>query len=211
MDAVYILGSGSPVKNAEIKISVRALDLNMADLRDVYIVGESVDFLPGAKHIPAADAYEERWKNAYKKISLACENEAISDPFLLMNDDFIMQEPFTGADFPYYALKDSNGGACGPHWFGVHCPLVVHKKAWRTMPFSLDQNACQSPRSFYGNFGGCPPTFTKDYTVNLYPQLGTFDEQASGRAWYTFSNITAGDERFMAWLKSRYPKPSRFE
>lgn len=211
MDVVYILGSESPAGNEEIRHSVRSLEYHMADLRDVYIVGEKVDFLPGAKHIPYPDETPEKWRNAYAKVLRACEEEAISETFLLMNDDFMLQEAFMGEEFPYYALEGATGGTCGPKWFGVHCPMQITKSLFIKMPFDAASGVCKSPRSFYANMYGFPPTLTKEHTVNLYPQLGTFDEQMAGAPWFSFSNTTMCDERFRRWLATLYPEASRFE
>lgn len=211
MDAVYILGSESPAKNEEIRHSVRSLDRNMADLRDIYIIGENPGFLPNAKHIPFPDEHTEKWKNAYSKVLRACKEDSISEDFLLMNDDFIIQEPMTGADFPFFALKGAPGGACGPYCYLVHCPIRLNKELYTKMPFDIEQKACPSPRTFYANFYRCPPEYIQDPTVNLIMQLGTFDEQAAGKPFFSFSNTTARDPGFIAWLHSQFPDPSRFE
>lgn len=211
MDAVYILGSESPANNEEIRHSVRSLDRHMADLRDIYIIGEDPGFLPGAKHIYHPDASPDKWRNGYEKVKRACEEPGISDTFLLMNDDFILQDDFIGDEFPYYALEKADGGTCGPRWFGVHCPIQINKAAYLKMPFDPAGGVCKSPRTFYANIYGFPVKLTKDHTVNLYSQLGTFDEQTKGKPWFSFSNNTAADPGFMRWLDELYPEPSRFE
>lgn len=211
MDAVYIFGGTSPAKDDKIRLSVRSLDRHMADLRDVYVIGEPPCFLPQAKHIPYPDEYEERWKNAYQKTCVAAELPELSEDFLLMNDDFILQEPMTGADFPFYSLAKSEGGACGMYSYHMHCPMRLNKELYLKMPFDLEQKACMSPRTFYANFYRCPPEPTTDKVVSLFPQLGTFDEQAADRPWFSFSSITAANPDFMQWLTQKYPEPSRFE
>lgn len=211
MDAVYILGSGSPIDNEEIKYSVRSLAEHMLDLRDIYIIGENPGFLPGAKHIPYPDEYEEKWKNAHAKILKACEIPDISETFLLMNDDFFMRQSFMGAEWPFYALRGVSGGTCGTHNYQVHCPIQIEKRLYQKVPFSLDQKACLSPRTFYANFCHFAPAPCADFVINTIPELGLLDEQAKGLPCVSVSNSTAQDPGFRQWLSLEYPEPSRFE
>jgi len=211
MDAVYILGSGSPVANEEIRYSVRTLAEHMADLRDIYIIGEDPGFLPGAKHIAYPDEHQEKWKNAHAKILRACAIPELSDTFLLMNDDFFMRQSFLGAEWPFYALRGASGGCCGVHNYQVHCPMQIEKALYPKVPFGLDQKSCLSPRTFYANFTHATPKPCADFVINTIETLGTLDEQAKGLPCVSVSNSTAQDPGFRHWLKLKYPEASSFE
>ena len=211
MDVVYILGSGSLSQNDEIRYSIRSLDQHMLDLRDIYVVGEMPQKLPYAKHIPANDGFTERWKNAYNKVRKACDIEGLSDEFLLMNDDFFMLEDFMGAEWPFYALEGSNGGTCGTHSFHIHCPIRLSREFYKNMPFSLDQKACRSPRSFYGNYYRAKPTFCKDFILRAANDCKPFDEQVKGQPCFSISDSSMLYEPFRQWLQTLYPDPSGYE
>src|SRR5690606_36704423 len=128
------------------------LAYNMKDRYNIYIVGKEVDFLHGCKLIRFKDSEDKACKNVCLKTKLACEIEELSDEFLFMNDDFFMLEEFYGADFPFYALKNSNGGNCGMHSFQVHCPIRFKKDWYAGMPIALNIRGNYSPRTFYANF-----------------------------------------------------------
>ena len=211
MDAVYILGTGSLANNEELRYSVRALSEYMTDLRDVYIVGEDPGFLPGVVHIPSSDYSPDKWRNAYNKIVRACAIPDLSEEFLLMNDDFFMLAPFEGATLPFYALQGSNGGTCGPHSFHVHCPIRISKELYPKMPFSLEQKACRSPRSFYGNFYRVPPKFGSDYILRVGPVMRPIEEQINKWPFFSVGDSAMLNKPFRDWLALRFPVPSRYE
>lgn len=211
MDVVYILGTGSQSGNQEIFYSLRSLERNMLDIGNVYVIGERPTKLPGVFHYPMEDPTKEGWKNAYLKTLFACNIPELSDSFLFMNDDFFLTEPFNGSDFPYYSLKDSNGGPCGPHSFHIHCPIVFNKEAYKKMPFSVDMKACKSARSLYANFYGGPPTFTKDFILPAGEPVIPYDEQIAEWPCFSIGDSAMLYSSFVLWLDEKYSEPSRFE
>lgn len=211
MDAVYILGTGSLAKNEEIRYSIRSLEANMSDLRNVYIVGECPEFLQKVKHIIAGDKSKYKHINAYHKIKIACKIEEVSDEFLLMNDDFFMTKEFVGADFPFYSLENSNGGNCGQHSFHIHCPIRLKKEWFEKMPIDLSFKSCKSPRTFYANFYKAPPKFCNDFVVRGATGCLDFDKQIIKKPCFSISDSTMLYPPFYKWLQELYPVPSRFE
>ena len=211
MDVVYILGEGSLCDDEEIRYSMRSLERNMLDLRNVYIVGELPEFLAPFEHVPASDGFTEKWKNAYSKIKKAASLEDLSEEFLLMNDDFFMLEPFTGAEFPFYALKNSNGGTDGMHSFHIHCPIRIKKEWYLNLPLDINSKGRHSPRTFYGNFYKAPPTFCEDFILRAAPGCKDFDIQAKNKPC-----ISVGDDAmlyapFRQWLEKQFDIPSQYE
>ncbi len=211
MDVVYILGTGSLANDNEIRYSLRSLQEHMADLGTVYVIGESVPFLPGVVHIPAKDIYPKKWQNAMHKTLIACGLADLSDEFLLMNDDFFINEPFVGADFPFYSVKGADGGPNGRLSFQLHCPIRFNKDWYNKMPLTPDSGGEYSPRSFYCNFYAAPPTPYNDCIVRHGFGLAPFYEQIKGRPWFSISNGTMCDPEFYSWLSYKYPIPSRYE
>ena len=211
MDVVYILGSGSLADNKEIFYSIRSLEKNMLDLGDIYIVGEFPPFLPRCKHIPARDIFKDKWQNALSKVRLACSVGEISEEFLLMNDDFFILEPFSGAEWPFYALKGSNGGSCGQHSFHIHCPIRINKEFYLKMPLDTESKACKSPRTFYSNFYKAPPKFSEDFILRVGPVCRDFDDQIKNWPSFSISADAVLNDKFISWLEKMYPEPSRFE
>lgn len=211
MDVVYILGTGSLCNNEEIRYSLRALEQNMLDMGKLFIIGEDPGFLKDFTHIPARDIYKQKWQNGYSKIRMAASLAEVSDEFLLMNDDFFMLEPFNGAEFPFYALKGSNGGIDGPNSFHIHSPLRIKKEWYLNMPLELEAKGLHSPRTFYCNFYKAPPTFCEDFILRAAPGCRDFEEQIKGRPCFSIGDNAMLYEPFYNWLKERYPDPSKFE
>lgn len=211
MDAVYILGSGSLSNNDEIRFSVRSLQTHMEDLNDVYVIGEKPKRMPGVNHIPCEDKHKKKWQNAMEKTRRACEIEALSDEFLLMNDDFFMLAPFVGAEFPFYARKNVDGGQNGRHHFGIHCPIRIKKDWYQQMPIQPDSPGEYSPRSFYCNFYGAPPKFIHDAIFREGVGMPSFDNQSAGKKFFTICDSTMCDSGFREWIELLFPNRSRYE
>lgn len=211
MDAVYILGKGSLAQNAELRYSLRSLAQNMQDLDAVYVVGERPDFLPTVLHIPAEDEYPKAWQNALYKIRLACADPQLSTEFLLMNDDFFLTKPFVGAEFPYYARKNGDGGSSGKNWFGVHCPMRLNKEFYTAMPLTPEMSGDYSPRSFYANYYRAPAEFVDDCLIRSGKRLKSFDDQIGSRGFFSIANGDMLDPHFRSWLEAKWPEPSKFE
>lgn len=211
MDAVYILGNGSKFNNLEILSSVRSLAKHMIDLDRIFIIGEDPGFFPSAIHIKTDDSFDLKWKNAYHKIKNACGIKDLSDTFLLMNDDFIMTEPFNGSDFPYYAVRNGNGGPSGPVDFSIHCPMIIKKEWYLCMPDCSEMPKDFSPRSFYANFYRCPPLYTSDFILHAGGDCGSYDDQSKGLPCFSFGDSAMHYDDFREWLNSLFPEKCRFE
>ena len=211
MDALYILGTGSVTDNDELRYSVRSLEKNMRDLRNVWVVGEKPNSIPRANHIPYADNFVEKWKNAYTKICEACKHPDISDEFLLMNDDFFMLEPFDGESFPFYTLKNVDGGTSGKKYFGIHCPMRIQKEWYLKMPNLLELKGQLSPRSFYGNFYNAPAKDTDDHILRYGENMPTPEEQTKKWAWFSLDNNALLDLRVLEYIATEWPIPSKWE
>lgn len=211
MDAVYILGSGSLCDNLEIKYSLRALEQNMLDLRNVYIIGEKPDFLQNINHVAVKDMFEKGWQNVHVKICNACDIEDLSDEFLLMNDDFFVTDPFNGAEYPFYALKGVDGGPAGMQSYSVHCPIRFKKDWYKQLPISPEMKGHFSLRSFYANFYKASPTFIEDKILVGGLEVKSFDEQLGTHPFFSIGNGTMKEEDFVQWLEKKYPNPSKFE
>lgn len=211
MDVVYVLGKGSLCNNDELRYSIRLLEANCADLGNIYVVGESVDFLPGVKFLNMPDTHSKPWKNVLDKVKAVCSLDELSEEFLLMNDDFFALAPFEIESLPFYANKGGNGGNSGPLDFAVHKPIRLNKKFYLNLPIHSGMSTNYSPRSFYCNFYKAPPTYVKDFVLRTGEGLKSFDEQCDGHDWFTIDDITMTVPEFREWLDILAPNASSFE
>lgn len=205
------MGKGSINQDEELRYSLRALCKNMLDLNKLIVVGHKPDFLTGVQHIACEDNHEKPWKNVLEKTRLASHLPGITDEFLLMNDDFFMDSPFAGAEFPFYAVKGGGGGCDGKYDFKIHCPIRFKCDWYNQLPLTLDMKGDWSPRSFYCNFFGAPPTFKQDTILRHGDNMPSFDDQLADEDFFSISNGTMSDFRFKKWLREKYPEPSKFE
>lgn len=89
MNFVYICKDG---ENEELKYSIRSLVKN-CNVNDIWVIGGKPDWYVG-NHIPIDQKYS-KYKNAFINFKTIANASAISDDFVLMNDDFFIVKPIT--------------------------------------------------------------------------------------------------------------------
>jgi hypothetical protein len=102
-DVVYVLGTGSRWNDNELRFSLRSLEKNLKDFRNIYIVGECPEFLQNVIHVPAVDIFEPAINadgNIITKVLAACKCKELSDDFLFINDDHLVLQPVAAIDVP---------------------------------------------------------------------------------------------------------------
>lgn len=102
MDILYILGSGSKHKDAEIRYSLRSIEKNCKGYDRVFLVGRKPKWLTGVHYYPCDDPYDCTHKNMMHKIMHICHNSDISDDFVMQGDDHFYVRPYDFADISLY-------------------------------------------------------------------------------------------------------------
>lgn len=233
MDIVYILGSGSTWENNEIRFSLRSVEKNVKDLGNVFVVGEKPEWLQNVVHIPCTDSFGIKWRNAYKKIGLVCENPALASEFLLMNDDFFILKPIVGSEYPYYysCVLTQAGSIAKARFittpeqvashvsfrgksvrnFSVHRPIRYNKEKFLAMP-KLDLTMTGfSVRSFYANYYNVPGINCKDTNISPNMIISQIEKMTAERTDISIFSDTARRPVFQNWIRQQFPTPSRFE
>lgn len=82
MDLVYICGPGD---NEELRYSIRSAVKNLPH-DNVWVVGDKPDWYIGPCIM--VDQSKTKYTNAKNNLEAICNSDAISDSFVLMNDDF---------------------------------------------------------------------------------------------------------------------------
>ena len=233
MDIVYILGSGSVWENNELRYSLRSVAKNISDVGKIFIVGEFPEWLQNVTHIPCPDTYKTKWRNAYTKVLLACENPNLSDDFLLMNDDFFVLKPIEAESYPYYFssvihktkgyrharfltspiltanfLKLRSGNFFS---FAVHRPIRLNKNLYLNMPRPDLSMAGFSPRSLYGNYYNVHGVKCFDKTLTPLSNQNRIESIIGDRTDIGIFSETARSSIFRKWINSKFPEPSPYE
>lgn len=230
-DLVYILGHGSKWQNNEIRYSLRSAAKNLPHGK-VFVIGCKPEFL-NVEHIPAPDPYDHKTKNAIFKMLLACLNPAVSDPFILMNDDFFVLKPmpevvpyslgplqkyiaehktqrgyyFQGNIDTMQALREA--GIANPLSYEVHWPIVFEKKKLLGLIRTLDwQQTGYLLRSVYYNV--YPP-----HKIEQVPDVKAYHIEdlkrlKNGRLISTNDRVVLHHE-FQEWISDKFPEPSPYE
>lgn len=206
MDVLYPLKDKKSVwGDLELHYSIQSLR-KFTNADNIYIIGKKreikhpiegtwIDF---PDQYDTSKEYQHRHENVRQKILRACDSD-ISDPFLLMNDDFFILRPLE-LDMPLYyngTCKEFAKGKGGEYkkqlekiegkWFELHVPMVIDKDVFReaTKPFMLY-------RSLYGNASDRPKQQMRD--VKWYG-----DRSFSQMAQLSF--ISVSDMRFPRALR----------
>jgi hypothetical protein len=236
LDIVYILGTGSIWNDNEIRYSLRSVQKFFPNHGHVYVVGENLDWFntQHITHIPAIDPYINKSANGIHKIQVACQTEEISDPFILMNDDFIFAEPteeievFHKGTLDYNLQKhpSKNGyyfenmvntkvilyeqGIENPIDYSIHYPIILDKvKTLKSINVGLASKKPFLLRTLYGNLWNIGGKETMDFKAN---KLSEFVFQKARRAnLISMSDLVVGYEEVQKWFKLTFPLVSKFE
>lgn len=151
MDVVYPLKRGSASAFRELRYSLRSL-VNVPHGR-VFVVGGKPSWLVNATHLPA-DQQTTKWTDATNNVRTACMSAEVSDPFVLMNDDFFITSRIDGVPVlnrgtvrdvlgEYSAVPSryvegmretltvlEGSGFSDPLSFELHVPMVVDKQGF---------------------------------------------------------------------------------
>lgn len=185
MDAVYVVGEQDP--NPELIYSLRSLEANVPH-GNVFIAGYKPVDIQNVIYIPLPQG-ESKWRNSACNLLAATKHEALSERFMLWNDDFFALEPQAGIPLVYHVEPDitqshfkglyrkgalatekllREDGVTGPlHSYEMHVPFVYEKSKIRELlerVIAKNAHECIHWRSYYGNLhdiGGVPATDVK--------------------------------------------------
>lgn len=223
MDVVYICRQGP---NEELRYSLRSL-VNIEHDR-VWVFGGAPAWFTG-KHVPVPQAGVKQ-ENAKMNLLAACIHSRVSDPFLLMNDDFYIIAPAEpalydrgpaarviaeyermypgGSYLEYLKMTDDLLRADGHTErlsYELHVPMPVDKALMRdvVMRVLADGRMALNHRSMYGALAGLPSTTMRDPKV-----YGPGDLPPEG------AYLSSSDATFplvLPLLEDLFPDPSQYE
>jgi len=188
MDIVYPL-KRSAGPDDELRYSLRSLQ-NLPHGR-VFLVGGRPAWAKNVEHI-GTDRKHTKYKDAGNNIVAACRSREVSDPFILMNDDFFVMEPIrevpvlnrgkvrdvlrlyeTRIGFSKYIAGMRNTldqladyGYDDPLSFELHVPIVIHKDTYMQTRELRTRVDTWHIRTAYGAVMGLEGTTIRDVKVN---------------------------------------------
>ncbi|MEJ0072530.1 MAG: hypothetical protein WDN27_00310 [Candidatus Saccharibacteria bacterium] len=193
MDVVYLFKESEEHDSAELRYSLRSL--KNVDHDKVFIVGEKPVWATNVEYIPVAQT-GTKGKNVARNLSVAVGTEAISEDFIMMNDDFFFMKPqsFTG-NLHWGPLRDIIArygvryeedtdytrnmkqtlellvslGFDDPLCYELHVPMILNKTNMRRMRQEVSGPIYQF-RSFYGNYFNVGGVQIEDVKIFLDPR-----------------------------------------
>lgn len=224
-DIVIPLGTGSKLKDFELRMCLRSIEKNITGYRDIVIVGDVPQWIQNVKQIPVQDVSKVSDFNIMWKTTAACDEEAVSENFLFFNDDHFILKPFQADKFPFYYSGDlgeyirkrgndeygkraqntynhlKERGLPTNH-FDIHTPILYNKEKFINLVSALDWNQkTYIIKSLYANSLKIEGEQIEDHKYNNPPikDVGVYS---------TYPNLRASVTRF---LTEQFPKPSKYE
>lgn len=222
MDIVYIVKQNWD--NDELRYSLRSLD-NIKHDR-VFIVWHKPYWCQNVIHIPAQDPYKIKSLNALHKIKIACENEKVSEDFILMNDDFYILEPITIKYYHRWSIKEHLEYRINkwqenslyvqnliktlelfPNWddFSLHLPIIYNKNMFLEMCNKYDMTQGYLLRNLYCNHYWIKWEFKED--IKVYDKF-TIEK------WQVFlssDDNMIDNKEFLDYINNKFPNICKYE
>lgn len=189
MDVVYIVRPDD--HNPELRVSLRTVAEHLPH-DQVFVVGHTPSWVTGVHSLQTIQG-GTKYANSTRNVLTACCTRDISDPFILMNDDFFILEPIDQVPTLHrgpvidvleeYRRRTNAGhyvtgmletlellydlGHDEPLSYELHVPLVVSKNAMRDAIEEATRRDIPVPhkRTLYGNLTRIGGTQIEDVKV----------------------------------------------
>jgi hypothetical protein len=241
VDLVYVLGKGSRWQDNEIRFSLRSVAKNLKNVGKIFIVGEMPDFIKGCIHVPCADIFNPAINadgNMIHKLLTVCNREDLSDIFLFMNDDFIINQPIAANEIPWmhkgdmanqppsywtsqfyrYRLKRTfdilKARGMTTIQYDYHAPMLMEKLSFIAVMKEFDYTADigYTFRSLYGNLLKLPAISIQDRKITVF-KFHTVDQINTRSLNISFIgyNDQGLNDSLKWWLIDRFTNKCKYE
>jgi len=242
IDLVYVLGKGSCWKNNEIRYSLRSVQKNLKGAGTVWVIGENPGFFSkNVRHIYHPDEIT-KFKNADGNMALkilrACQEPELSDDFLFMNDDFIINNPIVASDIPWLHKGDMKTRP-DKFWksqfyrfrlrrtfdvlkerglptmqYDYHAPMLMNKHEFpRVMEkFDFREDIGYTFRSLYGNCLAlpCEPVGEWKKTIYIKTTVNQINKIVKNATFVGY-NDKGVNNSLKFWMQTKFPSQSVYE
>ena len=240
IDVVYVLGLGSEWRNNEIRFSLRSIQKNLTGFKNIYIVGEYPGFLTGVIHIPYPDELGpgNADGNIIRKVLRVCKEPELSDTFLFINDDHLINKTMEASQVPAFhkgdmtTFKESywklnswrsrlqrtrdeliNQGLSAFH-FDCHTPILFNKNRFPEIisRFDYESGIGLCMKSLYGNiaYPVAPQLSGEKKTVFNRFKLAELEARLA-YCDFVALNDDGLNKSLKIWLHQSFPDPSTWE
>lgn len=230
IDIVIPLGSRSHDNYTELRFCLRSMEKHLKGMRQVFTIGHKPDWVQNIIHIPLEDDPRSRFKerNICTKILTACEDERVSDSFLMVHDDHFLLQDIEAGSFPY---AHHGPMTPGPGQYGEtkkntislfrdpindhdsHCPILFEKQKFREAMQKADWSKWYGYciKTLYCVQNGITGEYYSDLKIRRIESAEGIKSAIDGRKWFS-----TGDRVFklcpmMDIMNELYPEKSKYE
>ncbi len=214
MDACYLVDTRTKDYNP-LKYSVRSISKNLK-FDKLFIVGEKPEFLnDDVLEIKVKDKRRNKFLNITEKLWAIINNDRVSEDFIVLNDDFFINEPVN--EVPYYHINLEEE-VMSDHlrkivnkfpnqWiFTPHFPIVYNKTLLKELLLNKNIKG-ECIRTHYCNYYQVESQEVVDKKAYSLRQLEEFLDEP----WFSTCDSVEKNKRFTKVLDKSYPRPSKYE
>ena len=234
---IYPLGRGGNWNdNQELMYSLRSLQKYAKNVdRVVVITDQELKWIKDVEIVPYVELSNKSYKNQWLKLDIICGQEA--EPFVYMNDDFILNKPFDMNDVQVSMFHDTltelapkcNEKGYGQQLlntveelnkrgykdfnYGMHNPMVIDPTLWRSVMSKFDKKIPICYKSIYGSvvhkgYG----VLTTDCKINRrVNKTGEIEKKIKDSLWFSTSDSFMASTHGRVYLQTHYSYKSRWE
>lgn len=241
VDLVYVIGTGSRWKDNELRFSLRSVSKNLSGVGNIFIVGHLPDFLKNVIHIQASDIFNPGINadgNMTHKLLIACNDKRLSDNFLFMNDDFIINQPLSAPAINWLHKGDM---AMQPesYWtsqfyrhrlkrtfdvlkernlptmqYDYHAPMLMNKNLFAEIleNFNYADDIGYTFRSIYGNSLKLPAIQIKSQKITVFKflKLVEIKSKSAGINFVGYNDMGLNSS-LKWWLIEKFQQKCKYE
>jgi hypothetical protein len=214
------------LSGVELKFALRSIDQHLTGFTNLVIIGTPPDWYKG-EYINAPNHNSRKQYSIYTKLLTACEFGAVSEDFIMWNDDhFLLKDIMTLQIMDWHDgyLKDTLSRNHGVRYkeaiantlqilpdglnYDIHTPCIYNKTAFKNLFEKKTDEICI--KSCYLNRYAKFSCNMTDHKINQLLSKEAIKELIKDRLF--FSTSTNGMKKPMIELLNElYPKPSQWE
>jgi hypothetical protein len=178
LDIVIPFGKASKQNETALHYCLKSIN-KFVEHNAIFIIGEKSNLIPDFVYLPFKERENISFisKNIFDKIAYACSMDYVSDPFLLVFDDYIFLRPYTYTLFHsgplttdgfstyqnfYHTLKNTMAVVGNANRFAAHCPLLIDKKLFANIDVDWQKPHGYDIKTLYCNINNLQGEYHKD-------------------------------------------------
>lgn len=207
----------------ELTYCLRSIEKYLTGYRDIWVIGDKPSLK--VKHLPCSDIQGRKEYSIAWKISHACKCDAISENFIMFNDDHFLLKPLDISEIKYWhngPLEDAKERGSGGYRravmdtieklngglnYDIHTPIIYNKKHFLRL-FTWQEELCV--KSMYCNQMNVEGEFMTDCKLNFPYSKTAIEEKLKDRLFFSTGHFVMIDE-MLEVFNELYPNPSKYE